>query len=147
MKNGTTNTSKNGVKKPAKKAVKKAAKNAAKKTVKLSVREIVEDTYFLQPSEGGKIRRRMAAALRRGDDVVLSFRGVDPMAIAPPFFNVTIGKLYGTFSERDIRKHLKVTGLNKRDTRLLEITVEECKLYHKDPKAYRKAERAAISDL
>lgn len=92
--------------------------------------------------DGQKVFERIAAALKEGKSVTVSFRNVSSLTSA--FLNAAIEQLYGSFSQEEIRARLKVKDISPADLALLKRVVDTAKEYFKDPNRFRKAEQAAL---
>ncbi len=103
----------------------------------LSTFEIVGSPLCVASSDGQKVYARLAAALKEGRSVILSFHNITTLTSA--FLNAAIGQLYGAFSEEQIRSLLKVQDMPADDLTLLKRVVETAKLYFKDPKKFDQA--------
>ncbi len=112
--------------------------------IKLSVFEIVGNSLCVASDEGQKVHDRIAAALKEGHKVRLTFRNVTSMTSA--FLNAAIGQLYGEFSEDTIRAGLRVADMAQEDLALLKRVVETAKLYFKDPQRFENAVRGAMGE-
>jgi hypothetical protein len=104
--------------------------------------EIVGGSLCVASDDGQKVFERIAAALRDGQEVVVSFHNVTSLTSA--FLNAAIGQLYGSFSEEQIRARLRVRDMAPEDLALLKRVVDTAKAYFKDPERFKKAERAAL---
>jgi hypothetical protein len=114
------------------------------KNLTLSILEIVGSPLCVASDDGQKVYDRIAAALKEGQRVTVSFLNVTSLTSA--FLNAAIGQLYGSFSEDEIRSKLKVTDVQPDDRALLKRVVDTAKEYFKDPERFKKAERAAYRD-
>jgi hypothetical protein len=105
--------------------------------------EIVGSPLCVASDDGQKVFERIAAALRDGQKVVVSFHNVTSLTSA--FLNAAIGQLYGSFPEDLIRAKLQVKDMAAEDLALLKRVVDTAKAYFKDPERFKKAEQAALS--
>lgn len=103
----------------------------------LSIFEVVGSPLCVASGDGQKVYDRLAAALKEGRSVMLSFHNVTILTSA--FLNAAIGQLYGSFSEEQIRALLKVQDMQSDDLALLKRVVETAKQYFKDPKKFIQA--------
>ncbi len=110
-----------------------------KKVVEISVFEVVGSSLCVASDDGQKVYRRLAAALKEGIYVTLSFRNVTILTSA--FLNAAVGQLYGKFNEEKIRGLLKVEDMENDDLALLKRVVDTAKQYFKDPKKFNEAIR------
>lgn len=116
-----------------------------KKTSTIVVFEIVGSPLCVASNDGQKVYDRLDAALKAGRSVNISFRNVTTLTSA--FLNAAIGQLYGSFSEDEIRSHLKVVEMQENDQALLRRVVETAKQYFKDPRGFKQASQEARGDL
>ena len=105
----------------------------------LSTFEIVGSPLCVASSDGQKVYDRLAAVLKEGRSVILSFHNITTLTSA--FLNAAIGQLYGAFSEEQIRSLLKVQDMQADDLMLLKRVVKTAKLYFKDPQKFDQAVR------
>ncbi len=112
--------------------------------LELSIFEIVGSPLCVASSDGQKVHDRLAAALREGRSVMLSFHNITTLTSA--FLNAAIGQLYGAFSEEQIRSLLKVQDMQPDDLALLKRVVETAKQYFKDPQKFDQAVQEAQGD-
>ena len=110
----------------------------------LSILEVVGSQLCVASSDGQKVYERIAAAMKEGRSVTLSFRNITTITSA--FLNAAIGQLYGTFSEEQIRSLLKVQDMQTDDLALLKRVVETAKQYFKDPAKFDQATRETLGD-
>ncbi len=115
-----------------------------KKDLTLSVFEVVGTPLCVASDDGQRVHDRIAAALKEGSNVTVSFLNVSSLTSA--FLNAAIGQLYGSFTENEIRSKLKVKDIEPDDLALLKRVVETAKHYFKDPKRFNKAVQEAIED-
>jgi hypothetical protein len=109
--------------------------------IDMSVHEIVGNPLCVASDDGQKVHDRIAAALKEGVRVNLSFLNVKSVTSA--FLNAAVGQLYGEFSEEKIRESLQVSHADQDDLALLKRVVETAKAYFKDPAKFT----AAMSDV
>ncbi len=106
----------------------------------LSILEIVGSPLCVASDDGQKVYDRIAAALKEGQNVTVSFLNVTSLTSA--FLNAAIGQLYGSFSEDQVRSKIRVTDLQPDDLALLKRVVDTAKEYFKDPGRFKQTERA-----
>jgi len=114
------------------------------KDLTLSILEVVGSPLCVASDDGQKVHDRIAAAMKEGQGVTVSFLNVTSLTSA--FLNAAIGQLYSSFSENEIRSKLKVADLEPDDRELLKRVVDTAKEYFKDPERFKRAERAASRD-
>ena len=107
-----------------------------KEDIVISVYEVVGNSWCIACSDGDKIHKRLKNALEKGRSVTLSFRNVTEST--PAFLSSAIGELYGEFSEKTIRKLLKVEEMTDDDQIFLRQAIKWDKLYFKDPEKFEK---------
>ncbi|MBM4046893.1 MAG: DUF4325 domain-containing protein [Planctomycetes bacterium] len=110
----------------------------------LSMFEIVGSPLCVASDDGQKVYERIAAALKEGRSVTLSFLNVTGLTSA--FLNAAIGQLYGSFTEEQIRSMLKVEDIQTDDLALLKRVVETAKQYFRNPKRFERVVREALGE-
>lgn len=112
--------------------------------INLSVFEIVGSPLCVASDDGQKVHDRIAAALKEGHHVGVSFLNVT--SITSAFLNAAIGQLYGDFSEEAIRTSLQVADMAQDDLALLKRVVETAKAYFKDRQGFNRAVNEVLGD-
>jgi STAS-like domain of unknown function (DUF4325) len=111
----------------------------------ISVFEIVGSAQCVASDDGQKVHDRIAAILKEGRQVTVSFQNVTSLTSA--FLNSAIGQLYGgDFTEEQIRSGLKVQDLQQDDLVLLKRVVDTAKQYFKDPQRFQQAAQDALGE-
>jgi len=114
------------------------------KEMTISIFEVVGNPLCVASGDGQKVYERLAAALKDGRSVSLSFHNVSTLTSA--FLNAAIGQLYGKFGEDQIRSLLSVQDMQADDLELLKRVVETAKQYFSDPQKFDQAVRDALGD-
>jgi hypothetical protein len=112
--------------------------------VAIRVFEVVGSSLCVASDDGQEVFRRIADAIKSGQQVSLSFANVTSMTSA--FLNTAVGQLYGQFSETLIREKLKVVDIEGDDLALLGRVVETAKAYFKDRERFSKARKEVLED-
>lgn len=113
-----------------------------KDTLTIRIFEIVGSGLCVASDDGQKVHDQIAAGLKSGGKVEISFRNVKSLTSA--FLNAAVGQLYGEFSEEEIRRKLSVANLEDDDIALLKRVVETAKQYFKNPKRFEKSVQEAL---
>lgn len=113
-------------------------------SVSISLLAAIGSPHSVSSADGSAVHDLIATALRREDDVVVSFAGIEDVTSA--FLNAAIGQLYGEFDEDVIRKHLRVTDAEGDHLLLLKRVVERAKEFFRDPEQYRAAVTGALNE-
>ena len=106
--------------------------------------EVVGSGICVSSDDGQKVHDQIAAALREGKKIKVSFLNVESLTSA--FLNAAIGQLYGEFSDETIRESLSVSDMEQDDLALLKRVVETAKEYFSDPERFRKAREEALEE-
>lgn len=114
------------------------------KELTISIFEVVGSPLCVASGDGQNLYERVAAALKEGRNVTLSFHNISTLTSA--FLNAAIGQLYGEFSEQQIRALLKVQDMQQDDLALLKRVVETAKAYFRDPQKFDQAVRDELGD-
>jgi hypothetical protein len=113
-------------------------------SVSISLLAVLGSPHSVSSADGSAVHELVAAGLRSGDDVVVSFAGIEDVTSA--FLNAAIGQLYGEFDEEVIRKHLRVIDTEGDHLVLLKRVVERAKEFFRDPEHYRAAVSGALNE-
>lgn len=108
------------------------------------VLEVAGSRICVSSDDGQKVHDQIAAALREGKKIKVSFLNVESLTSA--FLNAAVGQLYGEFSEETIRASLAVAEMEQEDLALLKRVVETAKEYFKDPERFKKAREDALEE-
>jgi hypothetical protein len=114
------------------------------KQVTISIFEVVGSPLCVASGDGQKVYERLAAAMKEGRSVTISFYNISTLTSA--FLNAAIGQLYGKFSQEQIRALLKVQDMQADDLALLKRVVETAKEYFKDPQKFDRAVWEELGD-
>lgn len=115
-----------------------------KNSITLSIFEIVRSPLCIASDDGQKVYRRIAAGLKDGTNVTVSFLSVSSLTAA--FLNAAIGQLYGRFKEDQIRSQLKVKDIEPEDLALLKRVIGTATQYFEDPKRFNKAVQDTLGE-
>lgn len=110
--------------------------------ITIKVYEVVGSSACVSADDGQMVYEQIAAAMRSGRNVELSFLNVSSLTSA--FLNPAIGQLYDQFSDDQIREHLSVTEMENDDRALLKRVVETAKRYFKDPVRFNNAQKEIL---
>ena len=97
--------------------------------VRISVKDIV-GSKAIEASSGEKIRETIAFHIKKGNSVVLDFKGVT--SILSLFLNPAVGDLYGEFSEIEVREHLRFTNLPTEYGETFKRVIDRAKEFYKN---------------
>jgi STAS-like domain of unknown function (DUF4325) len=115
-----------------------------KNNITLSIFEIVGSPLCVASDDGQRVYRRIAAGLKEGTNITVSFLSVSSLTAA--FLNAAIGQLYGRFKEDQIRSQLKVKDMQPEDLALLKRAIDTATQYFEDPKRFNKAVRGTLEE-
>jgi hypothetical protein len=110
--------------------------------VEVSLFNIVGSGVCTASEDGQKVYDVTSSALRSGKSVCLSFDKVEDLTSA--FLNSAVGKLYGEFSEEEIKSKLSVSNASPDDIALLKRVINRAKEFFKDPERFRKAKKEML---
>ncbi len=110
----------------------------------IKVFEIVGARLCVASDDGERVHGQIAAALKEGKKVKISFANVDSLTSA--FLNSAIGQLYGEFAEDKIKSGLSVCDIEKDDLELLKRVVDTAKEYFKDPERVKRARKEVLGE-
>jgi hypothetical protein len=110
----------------------------------VSIFQIVGNPICVEADDGEKVYEKIKFFLLEKKVVVLSFLNVTMLTSA--FLNTAIGKLYGEFSEDDIKTFIKIQDISTDDITLLERVKKNAKLYYEDPTRIEKSIREILGE-
>ena len=105
--------------------------------ITLRVADIIGSDLCISAEDGQKIFEILLPLLKEKKHVTLSFKRITMLISL--FLNVSIGQLYGTLTEEQIRAQLKVEDLDDDDLDLLKQVVKNAKNYYNNRKEYDAA--------
>ncbi len=112
--------------------------------VTLQLTEIVGSTLCVASEDGQRVYKQIAQALLDKQQVRLSFLNVESLTSA--FLNAAIGRLYGEFSEEQLRTSLSVSDIEPDDLALLKRVIYTAKLYFSNPQALDAARQHVLRE-
>ncbi|WP_017719269.1 STAS-like domain-containing protein [Kamptonema formosum] len=112
--------------------------------VPISVTEVIEDTLCIESADGQKVFERIAAALKEGKKVILSFKNAEDLTW--PFLSDAIGQLYAHFPEGQIKDSLSFADISPEDLEFIEDVVYWKKEYLNNPARFQEATREFLGD-
>lgn len=113
--------------------------------LEIRIYEVVGSELCVASEDGQKVFERIAAALRQGRKVQLSFQNVESLTSA--FLNAAIGQLYHDFDENEIReKLLPPTHLDQDGMNLLKRVIDTAKEYFKDPEKFQRIRKEVLEN-
>jgi len=110
----------------------------------MKLMEIVGSKLCVASDDGERVHGQIAAALKEGKKVKVSFESVESLTSA--FLNSAIGQLYGEFPEEKIKSGLSVCDIETDDLDLLKRVVDTAKEYFKDPARVKGARKEILGD-
>ena len=115
-----------------------------KNSITLSVSKIVGNPLCVASDDGQKVYDRIAAGLKEGTNITVSFLKVSSLTAA--FLNAAIGQLFGRFKEDQIGSQLKVKDMQPEDLALLKRVIDTATQYFEDPKRFNKAVQDTLEE-
>ena len=105
--------------------------------IKIKVVDLIGSPLCISAEDGQKVFDFVEHLVKDGKQVTISFENVTMLISL--FLNVSIGQIYGSFSEESIRAQLKVDGLSTDDMELLKRVDDNAKKYYSNKKSYDDA--------
>ena len=112
-------------------------KTTVENAIKIMVVEIVGDNLCIASGDGQKVYEEIAVALRKGKNVILSFKNAED--ITPAFLSRAIAQLYLTLPEEQIESCLSIVELEPEDEEFLEYVIRDAKEYLENPQRFAYA--------
>lgn len=107
------------------------------KPISIRVADIIGSSLCISAEDGQKVFDKIKPVIEEGKKVIVTFERVTMLISL--FLNASIGQLYGTFTEEEIRSHVEVAALAKEDLEILKRVVDNAKKYYSNPKGYDDA--------
>ncbi|SMC55809.1 protein of unknown function [Desulfocicer vacuolatum DSM 3385] len=100
-------------------------------TIKLSIFSIVGDSFCVAAEDGEKVFKQIRMGIEKNKKITLSFQNVEMLTTA--FLNTAIGKLYGEYDEKTVKKHMSVEDMDSSDKLRLKRVIDTAKVYYANP--------------
>ncbi len=98
--------------------------------MRIDVKKTINTKFAIKEEKGNILYNELKKALERGiKDIVLDFSEIS--ASTTRFFNVSIGKLYGDFSEKEV-DNIKVENANTVVTNQMEVSKNGSKDFYRN---------------
>ena len=107
--------------------------------MRISVKDVAGKTCMTEEA-GGLVYERVQPELQAGRPVELDFHGVT--IFASPFFNWSIGRLFGDVTIDDYRRLVTIANLLPAGAQILDRVIENSSRYYTDP-----GHRQALDDI
>ena len=99
--------------------------------------DVIEGSICVDAQDGEKVFEVIKKHLKMNEHVTLSFEGVEFVISA--FLNVAIGKLYGVFTEEEIKNRFSVDEkMKQEDVIKLKRAIENGKAFYKNPDVHTR---------
>lgn len=111
----------------------------------LSIYQTVGSGICVATEDGDKVFTKLKSLLEAGKKVEVSFKNVETLTTA--FLNAAIGQLYGgDFQPSVLVEGIKYSDITGSDTKLVDLVVENAKLYFQNPAQHDKALSEALEE-
>lgn len=110
----------------------------------VQVSDVIGGPLCVSTSDGQRLYDKIAPLLVRDTSVDLSFERVE--IVIPAFLNAAVGQLFGQLSEDRIRSLLSFRHLADDDWEMLELVIENAKMYFNTPNDFDRAWREELGD-
>lgn len=98
--------------------------------MRIDVKKTINTKFAIKEEKGNILYNELKKALEQGiKDIVLDFSEIS--ALTTRFFNVSIGKLYGDFSEKEV-DNIKVENANTVVTNQMEVSKNGSKDFYRN---------------
>lgn len=103
----------------------------------ICVADIIGGSLCFSAEDGQRVFDKMKPLLMQDKKITISFEWIT--TLLPFFLNVSVGQLYGTFTEEQVRTQVEVDGLKEGDVEMLERVIVNAKKYYSNKKNYDTA--------
>lgn len=115
-----------------------------KREIAVQVVNVIGGPQCVTTSDGQRLYDKIAPLLVADASVDLSFERVE--TIIPAFLNAAVGQLYGQLPEDRISSLLSFRDLADDDWEMLELVIENAKMYFNTPNDFNRAWREELGD-
>lgn len=105
--------------------------------ITISLVETAQTPHCSASEDGQKVYEQILKAFKDGNQVKISFEGVEDLTTA--FLNTAVGQLYGIFTDEEIKLKLTVVNYEQEDLTILKRVVDRAKEFFKDPSLHNEA--------
>lgn len=113
-------------------------------TVTLNIASLINSPSALTREQGAIIYEQIIQNLNSGNKVILDFQDIE--SLITPFLNVSIGKLYETFSSTQLNTQLEIKNPPDGTNSKFQMVITNAKQYYFNKNAFTKAVEEAINN-
>lgn len=95
--------------------------------MEINVKELIKTEFAIKAEKGEILHKELEKGIKKNEEIVLDFSGIE--ASTTRFFNVSIGKLYGEFSEETI-DNIKINNANEVVANQIEVSKNGSKIFY-----------------
>ncbi len=106
-------------------------------SITLNVASLIKSPSALTREQGIVIYKQIMQNLNSGNKVILDFQDVE--SLITPFLNVSIGKLYETFSSAELNNLLEIKNLPDGTNSKFQMVITNAKQYYSNKDIFTKA--------
>lgn len=107
----------------------------------IEITQVIDSEYSILEEDGALVADLVVRALRAGEAIALSFRGVE--MLTTPFIRALIAPLLQEFSS-DINTQLSMTEIGAGDLARIKFVIDDMKLRLRNPESYDRARQHAL---
>lgn len=111
---------------------------------KFNIAELIQSPSALTREQGKIVYNAIISLLSNGDKVVLDFSDIE--SIITPFLNVSIGKLYESYSSEQLQNLLELTNIPSGTSSKFQTVINNAKFYYKDKDNFNKVVKEVIDN-
>lgn len=112
-------------------------------TVTLNIASLIGSPSALTREQGSIIYTQIKQNLNSGNKVILDFQDIE--SLITPFLNVSIGKLYETFSSSQLNTQLEIKNPPDGTNSKFQMVIANAKQYYFNKNAFTKAVEDVIN--
>lgn len=111
---------------------------------KFNIAELIQSPSALTREQGKIVYNAIISLLNNEEKVVLDFSEIE--SIITPFLNVSIGKLYESYSSEQLQKLLELANIPSGTSSKFQTVINNAKLYYKDKDNFNKIVKEVIDN-
>ena len=108
----------------------------------VDIAAVIDSPSALTQEQGEKIYSIVSNSIRQKQSITLDFGNIESMI--SPFLNTSIGKLYGSYTEKTINTYLHFKNFPQAKFSTLKIVVDNAKKYYSNKEKYASTVKDVI---
>lgn len=109
-----------------------------------NIAELIESPSALTREQGNIVYQTIIPLFKKDEHVTLDFCDIE--SLITPFLNVSIGKLYETYSSEQLNSLLSIENIPNGTSTKFQAVIDNAKLYYTNKENFNRAVREVIDN-